>query len=200
MTGSIGRAMNGVEWLLLLTLALLWGGVFFFGKVMLNELPPFTAVLGRVALGALILLLLGATGGRLPRDLRTCSAFLVMGALNNVMPFSLIMWGQTQIASGLAAILNAATPLFTVLLAHALTADEKLRPGRLLGVLLGLGGVATLAGPAALAGLGGDLVAELACVAATISYGLAGMALIGLGLLVIDGRAVAAVARRLAPG
>jgi len=172
----VNRSMTSGEWLLLLTLALLWGGSFFFGKVVLAELPPFTAVLGRVGIAALILIVLVRLAGRrLPGDAGNWLSFAVMGALNNVVPFSLIMWGQTQIASGLASILNAMTPLSTVVLAHLLTRDEKLTPLRLAGVLLGLAGVVTLVGPAALTGLGGDVVAQLACLAATVSYGCAGI-------------------------
>ena len=112
MTLSNPRVMGPVEWLLLVTLSVLWGGSFFFAKVALAELPPFTVVLARVALAALALLLIVlASGQRLPRSPRLWGAFLVMGALNNLIPFSLIVWGQTEIASGLASILNATTPL-----------------------------------------------------------------------------------------
>jgi drug/metabolite transporter (DMT)-like permease len=170
------RSMNAAEWLLLLTLALLWGGSFFFGKVALDELPPFTAVLGRVAIGAAILMVLVRLAGRaMPAGARSWMAFAIMGALNNVVPFSLIMWGQTQIGSGLASILNAMTPLSTAVLAHLLTRDEKLTPLRLAGVLLGLAGVVTLVGPSALGGLGAESWAQLACLAATVSYGCAGI-------------------------
>jgi drug/metabolite transporter (DMT)-like permease len=176
MAKSVGGAMSGVEWLLLLTLALLWGGSFFFGKLALAELPPITVVLGRLALAAVMLaLLLVLTGRRMPRDMRSWLRFAAMGALNNAIPFSLIMWGQTQITSGLASILNAVTPLSTAVLAHLLTSDEKLTGARLAGVLLGLGGVIVMVGPTALAGLGGDVAAQAACVLATVSYGLAGI-------------------------
>ena len=97
--------MGGVEWLLLVTLSVLWGGSFFFSKVALEELPPFTVVLGRVALAAVALnLIVVASGQRMPGEPRRWGAFLAMGALNNMIPFSLIFWGQTQIASGLASI------------------------------------------------------------------------------------------------
>ncbi len=123
--------MGRVEWLLLVTLSVLWGGSFFFSKVALDELPPLTVVLGRVVLAAVALnLIVVASGQRMPGEPRRWGAFLAMGALNNLIPFSLIFWGQTQIASGLASILNATTPLFTVLLAHLLTRDERLTPGK----------------------------------------------------------------------
>jgi drug/metabolite transporter (DMT)-like permease len=176
MGKSIGGAMNATEWALLLLLALMWGAVFFFGKLVLAELPPFTAVLGHLALAAAILaVLLGLTGRSLPRDGRSWRCFAAMGALNNVVPFGLIMHGQTQIGSGLASILNAVTPLSTVVLAHVLTRDERLTPARLAGVLLGLGGVTVMVGPAALAGLGRDVAAQAACLLATVSYGCAGI-------------------------
>ncbi len=112
------------------------GRLVLFRQGRVAELPPFTVVLARVALAALALLLIVlASGQQLPRAPRLWGAFLIMGALNNLIPFSLIAWGQTEIASGLASILNATTPLFAVVLAPALTPDEQLTPGRLLGVL-----------------------------------------------------------------
>jgi drug/metabolite transporter (DMT)-like permease len=168
--------MGPREWLLLVVLSLLWGGSFFFAEVALAELPPMTVVLARIGLAALALnLLMLASGRRLPRWPRLWGAFLVMGALNNLVPFSLIVWGQTQIASGLAAILNATTPLFTVVLAHALTRDERLTPARLAGVAAGLAGVVLMIGPAALGGAGAGVLAQLACLAAALSYALAGI-------------------------
>jgi drug/metabolite transporter (DMT)-like permease len=176
MTPSNQRVMGPVEWLLLLSLSVLWGGSFFFAKVAVAELPPFTVVLARVALASLALfaIVLGS-GQRLPRSPRLWGAFLVMGALNNLIPFSLIVWGQTRIGSGLASILNATTPLFAVVLAHIQTRDERLTPGRFLGVLAGLAGVAVMIGPGTLGHLGGQVLAELAVLGAAFSYALAGI-------------------------
>jgi drug/metabolite transporter (DMT)-like permease len=101
--------------------------------------------------------------------------FLVMGLLNNALPFSLIFWGQTHIASGLAAILNATTPLFTVLVAHFATADEKLNVARLAGVAAGFAGVVVMLGPDLLRELGTNVAAQLACLAAAVSYAFAGI-------------------------
>jgi drug/metabolite transporter (DMT)-like permease len=169
-------AMGAVEWALLLALSVLWGGSFFFVKLAVAELPPFTVVLGRVGLAALALnLLVRATGHRMPRDRGRWAAFFAMGLLNNLVPFSLIAWSQTQIASGLASILNGATPLFTALLAHWLTDDERLTWSRLAGVLLGLTGVGVMIGLEALSGLGLHVVAELAILLATLSYACAGI-------------------------
>ena len=168
--------MGPREWVLLVTLSVLWGGSFFFAEVALVDLAPLTVVVGRVAIAALALTIgIYVTGGRLPGGRGLWGAFLVMGALNNAIPFSLIVWGQVHIDSGLAAILNATTPLFTVLLAHVLTADERLTPARLAGVLIGLAGVAVLIGPDALQGLGAQALAQLAVVAAAVSYACAGI-------------------------
>ena len=167
--------MTPFEWLLLLLLSVLWGGSFFFGEVALAELPPLTLVLGRVALAAVTLnLVVVATGQRMPRDVRLWSAFLVMGALNNFIPYSLIFWGQTEITSSLASILNATTPLWTVVLAHVLTHDERMSPNKLAEVLLGLLGVIVMIGPAALGGVGLNVFAQLAVVGAAFSYAFAG--------------------------
>ncbi len=173
-TSAVKRVMGPVEWGLLLLLALLWGGSFFFSKIAVGELPPLSVVLVRVALAALALnaiLLLG--GRRLPANARVWGALFVMGLLNNVVPFSLIFWGQTQIASGLASILNATTPLFTVLVAHVATTDEKLTLPRLLGVLTGVVGVAVMIGQGAFAGGGGDTLAKVAVLGAALSYAFA---------------------------
>ncbi len=168
--------MGRVEWLLLVTLSVLWGGSFFFSKVALEELPPLTVVLGRVALAAVALnLIVVASGQRMPLDPRRWGSFLAMGALNNLIPFSLIFWGQTQIASGLASILNATTPLFTVLLAHLLTRDERLTPGKAVGVTCGMLGVTVMIGLEALDGLSLHVVGELAVVGAALSYGFASL-------------------------
>ena len=174
--GKVQRAMGPVEWGLLLALSLLWGGSFFFVEVALAEVGPFTIVLVRVGLAALALMAVNTVmGGGLPIAGGLWLAFFVMGALNNVIPFSLIVWGQTQIASGLAAVLNATTPIFTVVLAHILTSDEKLTAGRLAGVLLGLIGVAVMIGPEVLTGFSAGLLAQIAVLGAAISYAFAGI-------------------------
>ena len=169
--------MGATEWLLLLALSVLWGGTFFFFKVLVAVLPPFTIVLGRVGIAAAALnLYLLARRDPMPMTPRLWGRFLVMGLLNNVVPFSLIVFGETRISSGLASILNATTPVFAVLSAHLLTRNEKLTVRRGLGVLAGFAGVAILIGPDALAGLANqDLPGELACLAAAFVYGLAGI-------------------------
>ena len=170
------RAMGAVEWGMLLALSVLWGRSFFFVGVAVDGLPPLTIVALRVGLAALALnLAVLALGLRMPGGGRLWAAFLAMGALNNAIPFSLIAWGQTHIASGLASILNATTPLFTVLIAHALTRDERLSADRAAGAIVGLAGVAVMIGPGALTGLGADLLAQLAVLGAVVSYAFAGV-------------------------
>lgn len=175
MPAAIHRTMTAPEWALLLVLSLLWGGSFVFTGVALTALPPLTVVVLRVGLAALILgTAAAAAGARWPREARVWRAFLGMGLLNNVVPFCLIVWSQTQIASGLAAILNAATPLFTVVVAHVLTADERMTGNRLAGVVIGFAGVAVMVGPSALGG-GGELAAECASLGAALAYAFAGV-------------------------
>jgi drug/metabolite transporter (DMT)-like permease len=169
-------AMGGAVWAMLLALSVLWGGSFFFNGVAVRDLPPVTLVWLRVACAAgALLLALRVLDQDLPTRGDVWRAFLVMGLLNNVLPFVLIVWGQHRIASGLASILNATTPLFTVLVAHVLTADEKLTRLKTVGVLAGLGGVVAMIGPDTLDGLGRDVVAQLACLAAAAIYALAGI-------------------------
>ncbi|MGE0714530.1 MAG: DMT family transporter [Alphaproteobacteria bacterium] len=170
---ATNHAMTRREWAMLAALALLWGGSFFFVGIAVAELPPLVVVTARVGIAALALAAFAAaTGTALPGDAVTWRAFAVMGLVNNVLPFTAIAWGQTQIASGAAAILNATTPVFTVLLTHFLTHDERLTAGRAAGVALGVGGVAVLVGGGV---FGGTLAAEAACLAAACSYALAGI-------------------------
>ncbi|HKQ23907.1 MAG TPA: DMT family transporter [Burkholderiales bacterium] len=168
--------MTSLEWSMLLALSVLWGGSFFFVGVAVKELPPLTIVVLRVALAALaLLLMIWFLGMRLPRARGTWSAFFGMGFLNNVVPFVLIVWGQTHIASGVASILNATVPLFAMIVAHVFTADDKLTGRRLAGVVVGFVGVAIMIGGAALQGLGVGVMAQLAILAAAISYAFAGV-------------------------
>ena len=168
--------MGRLEWSLLVLLGILWGGSFFFGEVALAELQPFTIVLGRVSLAAVALVILVyLLGHRLPADPRLWGAFFIMGALNNLIPFSLIVWGQTQIASGFAAILNATTPLFTVILAHLLTKEEKMNINKIFGALFGLAGVTFMIGPEIVDGLELYDLGQIAILGAALSYSFAGL-------------------------
>jgi drug/metabolite transporter (DMT)-like permease len=160
---------------MLLALSVLWGGSFFFVAVALRDVPAFTIVLARVALAALVLAAAcRALGLALPSGRAAWIACAGMGLLNNAIPFTLIVLAQGLIPSGLAAVVNAATPVFGLLVAAALTSDEKLTAHRLGGAMLGLAGVAVLAGPAAFtapAELAGILLGLGAC----LSYGLTGV-------------------------
>ncbi|WP_296097255.1 DMT family transporter [uncultured Agrobacterium sp.] len=171
---SVHSRMNSTEWAMLVALSILWGGSFFFVGIAVREVPPITIVTLRVFIAALALLTVcRVLAYSLPRKPEVLRAFIVMGLLNNIIPFSLIVWGQTHIASGVASILNATTPLFTVLVAHMLTTDEKLNANKLAGVIIGFAGVATLIGPAALSGERSSLLGQLAILGAAISYSFA---------------------------
>jgi len=173
---DINTRMGALEWLLLLGLSLLWGGSFFFVGVAVKALPPFTIVALRVGLAALTLnLVIRATGRQLPMEPRIWAAFFGMGLLNNIIPFSLIVWGQTHIAIGLASIFNATTPLFTIVVAHVFTKDEKITGGRLSGILLGFFGVVLIIGLDSIGHPGADTLAQLAVLGAALSYACAGV-------------------------
>jgi drug/metabolite transporter (DMT)-like permease len=167
-------SMAAKDWMLLVGLGTLWGGSFFFAKVALAELPPLVVVLSRVGIAApvLALAMLGARQ-RMPRSVAGWRALVVIGALNNALPFCLIVWAQSHIASGLASILNAMTPLFTVVAAHVLTTDERMSAAKLGAVGLGIGGAAAVIGPDALRHLGENVISELACLAAALCYACA---------------------------
>lgn len=173
---SIHRSMSPADWGQLLLLSVVWGGSYLFVGLAVQELPPPVIVLARVAIGGLVLVaVVRISGLKLPLTLAWWLPVAVMSVLNNIIPFNLIAWAQTEVPSGLAAIFNAATPLFTVLLAQVLTADEKMTPGKLAGVVLGLAGVAVLIGPSALAGASSDLWAQAALLIAAVSYALSGI-------------------------
>jgi drug/metabolite transporter (DMT)-like permease len=175
----VENRIDARDWSLLGLLSVLWGGSFFFNGVVLRELPPLTVVFLRVALAALILLpLLRVYGIRLPRTVADWTPFFAIGLLNNVLPFSLIVMGQTWIPSGLASILNATTPLFTVVV-MAVAGEEKLHARRIAGVIVGLIGVIILHGEGLDSkGFGfetGQGVGVLLCLAGAFSYGLAAL-------------------------
>jgi drug/metabolite transporter (DMT)-like permease len=165
-------AMSARAWLLLLTLSLVWGSGFFFADIALESLPALTVAWSRVALGALFLLLMLRLAGQpWPRRWR---AYLVMGLLNNALPFSLIFLGQATIGAAAAAVLNATTPAFVVLVAH-ITGSERMTLARGLGVILGVLGVALMIGLDRLSGVGSAAGPALLVLAGAFSYALAGL-------------------------
>ena len=174
MSGS--RAMTGQDWAILLFLSVLWGGSFFFIEVALTSVAPFTLVLIRVALAAAMLwLYLLARGERFALPKGALTAFLILSLVNNVAPFVLFAWAQRAIDGGLASILNATTPIWGVVVAHLATADEKASPGKVAGVLLGFAGVAVMIGADLLRDIGTEVLAQLACLGATLCYAVAGV-------------------------
>ena len=168
--------MTGFEWMLLVLLSVVWGGSFFFNGIALREFPTLSIVTARVGLAALaLLILMKMLGQGIQLNRQILKAFFGMSFLNNVVPFSLIVWGQQHIASGVASILNATTPLFTMLVAHWFTTDEKINPRRLLGVLTGMGGVGLMMGLDSMESSGFHLLGQSAILLAAFSYGLAGV-------------------------
>lgn len=168
--------MSRRDWGILLLLSIIWGGSFFFIELGLHSFRPMTLVLIRVSIAAAALwLFLWARRQPIAVPRRAWSAFLILALLNNVFPFILFAYGQTQIASGLASILNATTPIWGVIVAHIFTKDERMTPAKVAGVLLGFAGVAVMIGPDFLREIGTGVVAQIACLGATLSYALAGV-------------------------
>lgn len=167
--------MSCRDWGLLLLLSFLWGGAFFFAAVAVKELPPLTVVLLRTGLAAMALAIVLRVGGEgSPFRGATIPSFLIMGLLNNLLPFSLLFWAQTVIPSGLASILNATTPIFAIIAAHFLLSDERVAVNKIIGIVFGFLGVVVLLGGGLLDGKGFAVAGMLACLGAALSYGLAG--------------------------
>ncbi len=170
------QAMDLKATLMLLLLAAVWGGSFFFGEVALSEVPPLTIALHRVLWAVPVLaLIVRYQGLSIPQSARIWGAYLVMGALNNAIPFSLIFWGQTQVSSGLASILNATTAMFAAVVAGILLKDESLTQKKIVGAALGIAGVASIMGPSALTEFNLGNLAQLAILGASLSYAFAGV-------------------------
>ena len=173
---GINSRMGLVEWSMLVLLSMLWGGSYFFVEIALLEWSPLLIVAVRVVIAAIVIWgIVLAAGLPVPQSRSVWMAFFWMGLLNNVFPFLLIVWGQKEIESGLAAILNAAAPIFSVIVAGVWLKDEPVTRSRLLGAVLGLIGVAVLIGPSALAGLDANLLAQIAVLGAALSYAFAGV-------------------------
>ncbi len=174
MSETANRTMGLHNRGLIIILSILWGGSFFFVGVAVQEIPPLTIVLCRVTLASIILLtIVFLKGDKMPSTLALWGGFIVMGALNNLIPFSLIVWGQTHIESGLASILNGTTPIFSVILAHFLTKEERLTTNRVSGVLIGWVGVAVLIGINSLRDFNIEVYGQIAVLGAAFSYACA---------------------------
>lgn len=162
------------DYALLFALAAIWGSSFLFIKIAVAALPPMTLVAARLWIAALgMLVYLFASGGGLPRELAAWRHFAAIAVLGNLLPFFLISWGELHIDSGMAAILMSTMPLVTLTLAHAFNADDRITPAKLLGLAVGFSGIVALVGPGVLAGLGREVVAQLAVAAAAWCYGIA---------------------------
>lgn len=176
MTKAPMLTLDSKSTIMLLLLAVVWGGSFFFGEIALREVPPLTITLHRVIWAVPILaVIVFLKRIAVPRSPHVWGAYLVMGALNNAIPFSLIFWGQTQIESGLASILNATTAMFAAVVAGLLLADEPLTAKKIVGAVLGIAGVAFIMGPSALTEFNPSNLAQLAILGATLSYAFAGV-------------------------
>jgi drug/metabolite transporter (DMT)-like permease len=197
------QIMGPFEWFLLIVLSAIWGGSFYFFAVIIKELPVFTIVFFRVflATSALWFVVL-VTKQQLPDFKNTWHNYFLMGMFNNVIPFSLIVWGEQRVAPGLAAVLNATTPFFAVIVAHLSTQHEKLTWNRMVGAVIGLTGVSALVGFDAIKNLGSDLIFQLAIVGASLCYGIStiyGRRLTGLAPLVTAASQTAASSVMLLP-
>ena len=169
-------AISTRDWLLIVLLGAIWGGSFFFASIAVREIPPLPLVLFRVAIAAsaLWLYLLAARISLRPA-LPFILPFFGLSLLNNIIPFTLMFTGQTAIGAGLASVLNATTPFWTMLLANVLLSDEKLTLHRVVGVVFGIAGTAVMVGPGLLANLGGPVWAKFALVGTALSYACAGI-------------------------
>jgi drug/metabolite transporter (DMT)-like permease len=174
MTSATPR-LTPLAWALLFLLGLLWGGSFFFARIAVHEVPPFTLVLLRLGIAALALhIYLRGRFGTYSILKEHWRSFLILGLINNALPHTLIFFGQTEIGAGLASILNATTPIWTVIIANQWTADEKLTGAKLAGCAAGLAGTCILIGPSAMTASAAPLWALILPVMAAISYGVAG--------------------------
>ncbi|MEX0285388.1 MAG: DMT family transporter [Paracoccaceae bacterium] len=171
---TVQKTITPRAWAELMLLGLLWGGSFLAIRITLDEVPVLTMVLHRTGWAALALwVVVLAMRLPLPRDPGVWGAFLVMGLLNNIIPFGLMGWGQLYIESGLTSILNAATAVFAVLISAMIFADERLTLRRCIGVGVGFLGVALAIGPEALRSFDIRSTAQIAVLAGAVSYGLA---------------------------
>ena len=168
--------MSTADWAMLIALSILWGLSYFLIEIALEGLPVLVIVSLRIALAAVVLWgFVLVARAEVPREPRTWLAFLVMGLLNNIAPFTLIVWGQTEITSSLASILNATTPIFAVIVAAVFLNDEPPTSNKIIGVVIGFLGVIFMIGPEAIGQVGNAVLPQLAVIGAALSYALAGV-------------------------
>lgn len=165
-----------IDWLIFAALGIAWGSSYLFIKIGVETLSPFTLVASRLAIGTAVLaLVLRLSRQGLPRRPSVYGHLVVVALLGIVIPFSLITWGEQSIDSALAAILNGSVPLFAIVLAALVLPDEPITVNRLVGLLIGFGGVVVLTSPNLRAGFSSSLVAELALIGSAVAYGAAGV-------------------------
>ena len=171
MYAPVSSYMNFHVWVMLVVLSILWGTSFIFTEIALEDFRPLTIATLRVSGAASALwIYLVIIGAEIPRSLSIWGAFLIMGIVNNAIPFAAIMFAQTLISASLASILNSTAPLFTVVLAGILLSDERITTSRIFAVILGFIGVVVMIGPPALLGIGADVLAQCAVLGASVSY------------------------------
>jgi drug/metabolite transporter (DMT)-like permease len=174
-TRAIAPHMTAGQWGLLVLLSVMWGASYFFNGVAVREVPLLSIVLARVGIAAAILVpLVYAAGHRLPTTFAGWQPFIVVSILNNLIPFMLIVYGQREVASGLAAVLNATTPIFALLIGHFAVAGQRLKANKAVGVLVGIAGVAILVGPEAMFGRSSNLLAMMCILGASVFYAVGG--------------------------
>ncbi len=164
-------------WIFFWMLTIVWGSSYLFMRVGVEELPPAQLAFIRISIAAVCMnALMLITKRRYPRDLKTMGALLILGIVNTALPFTLLAWGEQTVESGMTGVLQSITPVFSVVLAHFMFADERITPMKIMGIALGFGGILVLTSRdlAAGGGLGGDLSGEIAILVASLCYGIGG--------------------------
>lgn len=182
---TTAKINTNLELALLLALATLWGASYTFIKIGVGTIPPVTLIAARTLIaGGILLFVIRSRGMSLPKDATTWRRFLFQACLNSVIPFTLIAWAERTVDAGLATILNSTSPIFAFLLTAAITRHEAVTARKLLGVIAGIAGTCLIIGVQAFDGLGQELWAQVAIVAATVCY--AGAAIFGRGFKGLD--------------
>lgn len=165
--------MKAKDWLAFLLLGTIWGSSFVWIKLAIVEVGPFLLVAFRLLFGMIgLLVVVSLTHPAWPRDRRAWVMLTIFGFINSAIPYTLITWGERYIDSSVASILNSATPLFTMILAHLFLHDDKLSWQRLGGLLIGFIGVLVLFSRDLASGVHGALIGQLAVLLAAFCYAL----------------------------